>query len=111
MSAGLDSFAVDIGGTNFAGTGTLTVLSPDSLAGEAQVTAANFDDLIARVNAVPGLAGVLPFLIFAKGVSQTAEGRLVWNLAYRDNKLLINGTDLSAMTGQPSARGSAPNSR
>lgn len=105
VSAGLDSFAVDIGGTSLAGTGTLTALSPDSLAGEAQVTAANFDDLIARVNAAPGLASVLPFLIFAKGVSQTVGGHLVWNLAFRDNKLLVNGADLSAMTGRSPAQG------
>jgi len=105
VSAGLESFALDVGGANFAGTGKLTTASGGDLAGQAQITASNFDDLIARVNAVPELAGVRPALIFAKGVSQTVEGRLVWNLAYRDNKLLVNGTDLSAMTGQPSARG------
>ena len=106
VSAGLDSFALDIGSTSFAGTGKLTTLSPDDVAGQAQITASNFDDLIARVNAVPELAGVLPLFVFAKGVSQTVEGRLVWNLAYRDNKLLVNGTDLSAMTGRPPAQGS-----
>lgn len=100
VSAGLDSFALDVGSTSFAGAGKLTALSPDDLAGQAQITASNFDDLIARVNAIPELAGVLPLFVFAKGVSQTVEGRLVWNLAYRDNKLLVNGTDLSAMTGR-----------
>ena len=105
VSAALESLAVDIGGTSFAGAGKLTSASGGDLDGQAQVTASNFDNLIARVNAVPELAGVLPALIFAKGMSQTVEGRLVWNLAYRDNKLLVNGADLSAMTGQPSARG------
>ena len=105
VSAGLDSFALDIGSTSFAGTGKLTALSPDNLAGQAQITASNFDELIARVNAVPDQAGVLPLFVFAKGVSQTVEGRLVWNLAYRDNKLLVNGTDLSAMMGRPPAQG------
>ena len=105
VSAGLESFAIDVGGADFAGTGKLTTVSDGDLAGQAQITVSNFDDLIARVNAVPELAGVLPAFIFAKGVSLTVEGRLVWNLAYRDNKLLVNGTDLSAMTGQPSARG------
>ncbi len=105
VSAGLESFAIDLGGASFAGTGKMTTVSGGGLIGQAQITASNFDDLIARVNAVPGLAGVLPAFIFAKGVSQTVEGRLVWNLAYRDNKLLVNGTDLSAMTGQPSGRG------
>ena len=104
VSAGLDSFALDIGTTSFAGIGKLTALSPDDLAGQAQITASNFDELIARVNAVPELAGVLPLFVFAKGVSQTMEGRLVWNLAYRDNKLLVNGTDLLAMMGRPPAQ-------
>ena len=111
VSAGLDSFALDIGNTSFAGAGKLTALSPDDLAGQAQITASNFDDLIARVNVVPDLAGVLPLFVFAKGVSQTVEGRMVWNLAYRDNKLLVNGTDLSAMMGRPPAQGPGPRSR
>ncbi len=109
VSAGLDSFALEIGSTSFAGAGKLTTLSPDALSGQAQITASNFDDLIARVNAIPDLAGVLPLFVFAKGVSQTVEGRLVWNLAYRDNKLLVNGTDLSAMTGRAPVQG--PKSR
>ncbi len=104
VSAGLESFAIDVGGANIAGTGKLTTTPSGDLAGQAQITAGNFDDLIAHVNAVPELAGVLPAFIFAKGVSQTVEGRLVWNLAYRDSKLLVNGTDLSAMTGQPPVR-------
>lgn len=105
VSAGLDSFAVDVGGASFAGTGTLTAASPNDLTGQARVTAANFDDLIAHVNAIPELAGVLPLFVFAKGISQMVEGRLVWDVAYRDNKLLVNGTDLSAMTGQTPAPG------
>ena len=105
VSAGLESFAVDLGGASFTGAGKLTTVSGGDLTGQAQITASNFDALIARVNAVPELAGTLPALIFAKGISQTAEGRLVWDIAYRDNKFSVNGTDLSAMTGQPSARG------
>jgi hypothetical protein len=105
VSAGLESFAVDVGGASFSGNGKLTTVSGGGLAGQAQITASNFDDLIARVNAVPELAGVLPAFIFAKGISQTVEGRLVWNLAYRDAKLLVNGTDLSAMTGHPPVKG------
>lgn len=99
VSAGLESFAIDVGGASFAGMGALTSATPESLAGQAQVTAANFDDLLARVNSVPELSSVLPLLVFAKGVSRTVEGRLVWDIAYRDNKVSINGTDLSAMTG------------
>lgn len=99
VSAGLDSFAIDIGGASFAGAGKLTVVSPESVTGQAQVTATNFDDLIAHANAVPELAGVLPAFLFVKGVGRNVEGRLVWDVTYRDNRLLVNGTDLSAMAG------------
>ena len=111
VSAGLESFAIELGNTSLSGTGKLTTVSGGDMTGQAQITASNFDDLTARVNAVPELAGVLPALIFAKGISQTVEGRLVWNLAYRDNKLLVNGTDLSAMTGRPPVQGPGQKNR
>ena len=111
VSAGLDSFALDIGSTSLTGTGKLTALSPGDVAGQARINASNFDDLITRVNAVPELASVLPLFVFAKGISQTVEGRMVWNLAYRDSKLLVNGTDLSAMTGRAPAQGPGPRNR
>lgn len=99
VSAGLESFAVDLGGASFTGTGMLTTISPNDLAGQAQITATNFDKLVACLDATPESAHLLPLLVFAKGVSQTVGGRLVWNLTYRGNKLLVNGTDLSSITG------------
>jgi hypothetical protein len=63
------------------------------------VTATNFDDLIQRVNRSPELAGALPVFVFAKGIGRIVENRLVWDITYRDGKLLVNGTDLSSMMG------------
>jgi len=97
--AGLDSFAFDIGGTRVAGMGSVMMVSPPLMTGQAQVTATNFDELVQRVNGVPKLAGALPGLLFAKGVGRTVDNRLAWDITYRDNKLLVNGTDLSAMMG------------
>jgi len=99
VSAGLESFALDISGANFAGMGKLTIASSQNVAGQAQVTATNFDDLLQRINHIPELAGVLPVFVFAKGIGRTVENRLVWDITYRDNKLLVNGTDLSSMMG------------
>ncbi len=99
VSAGLDSFAIDIGGASFAGTGKLTVVSTGDLTGQAQVTATNFDDLVQRANEIPELASVLPAFLFAKGVGHAVNNQLVWDVIYRDNKLLVNGTDLLAMRG------------
>ncbi len=99
VSAGLDSFAFDIGGTRVAGTGTVMMVSPPLMTGQGQVTATNFDELVQRVNGIPKLAGALPGLLFAKGVGRTVDNRLVWDITCIDNRLLVNGTDLSAMMG------------
>ncbi len=105
VSVGLESFAVDLGGASLTGTGMLTTTSPGDLAGQAQITAANLDELIARLDATPECAHLLPLVILAKGYGQTVGGNLVWNIAYRNNKFSVNGTDLSAMTGRPPAQG------
>ena len=94
VSVGLDSFAVDLGGASFTGNGMLTTTPSGDLAGQVQITAGNFDELIARVNATPECDHLVPRLIYAKGISQKVGGRLVWNLAYRNGELLINGPNL-----------------
>ena len=38
-------------------------------------------------------------LAFAKGIARTAGERLVWDLTYRDGRMLVNDVDLSAMAG------------
>lgn len=99
VGAGLESFALDVGGASFAGMGRVTITSPETMAGQAQVTATNFDALLQRANAIPDLAGVLPVFVFAKGIARTVEDRLVWDITYLGSKVLVNGTDLSAMMG------------
>jgi len=99
VSAGLESFAVDIGGASFAGMGTMTMASPQQMTGQAQVTASNFDDLMQRASNIPELASVLPAFVFAKGIGRVVGNQVVWDVTYRDNKLLVNGTNLSAMMG------------
>ena len=99
VSAGLESFAFDLGSTGFAGMGAIMADSPQQISGQAQVTATNFDDLMQRANTMPELTSVLPAFVFAKGIGRVVGNQLVWDITYRDNKLLVNGTDLSAMTG------------
>ena len=99
VNAGLESFAFDMGGANFTGMGALTIPSPQQLTGQAQVVATNFDDLIQRANKIPELASVLPLFVFVKGIGRAVDNRVVWDITFRDNKLLVNGTDLSAMAG------------
>ena len=45
------------------------------------------------------LAQVLPALVFAKGIGRNVGDKVVWDVTYLGDKLLVNGTDLSAMTG------------
>ena len=52
-----------------------------------------------RVKAVPEFRGAVPALAFAKGIARTAGERLVWDLTYRDGRMLVNDVDLSAMAG------------
>ncbi len=104
VSAGLESFAIDSGGANFTGMGSVTIDSPQQMTGQAQVTATNIDALMQRANDIPEMASLLPALVFAKGIGRTVENRLVWEITYRDNRLLVNGTDLSAMTSGQAGR-------
>ncbi len=97
VSAGMESFAFDAGGASFAGMVNAVFDSPQQMTAQAQVTATNFDELVQRANNIPEMTGVLPALLFAKGTGRAIDNRLVWDIAFRDNKLLVNGTDLSAM--------------
>ena len=99
VKAGLENIDIEVGGATFTGAGQVSIAWPESLTGQAQLSATNFDALVARVNAIPELAGIVPVLIFAKGISRTVGDRLLWDLTYRDGSLLVNGTDVSAMTG------------
>ena len=99
VSAGLESFAVDIGGASFAGMGRVTMTAPQQMTGQAQVAATDFDALMQRANSIPEMAGALPLFVFAKGIGRAVDNRVVWDITFRDNKLLVNGTDLSAMAG------------
>ncbi len=105
VSAGLESFAFDTGGASFAGMGKMVFDSPQQMTGQAQVTATGFDSLVQRANDMPELAGVLPLFVFAKGIGRTVEDRLVWDITYRNDKLLVNGTDLSTLTGSGKSGG------
>lgn len=110
VTAGLESFALDIGRTAFAGMATLRAPTPNDLAAEGQVTATGFDALIDTVKAIPDLANALPVLVFAKGIGRTAGDRLVWDITYRGGQLVVNGVDLGAMAGGQQ-KAPAPGSR
>ncbi len=99
ISTGLESFSIDMAGSSFTGMGKLLFTSPEQFSGTAQVTATNLDLLQQQVATMPALANVVPVFIFAKGIGRTVENRMVWDITYRDGRLLVNSQDLTAMTG------------
>ena len=99
VTAGLESFALDIGRTAFTGMATLRAPTPDDSTAEGQVSATGFDALIETVKAIPDLASALPALVFAKGIGRDAGDRLVWDITYRHGQVVVNGVDLAAMAG------------
>ena len=99
VKTGLESFSFDMGGATFTGTADIDVAGPKQASGAGQITAANWDVLFTKIQNTPELAQGIPVMVFAKGIARTAGDRLVWDITFRDNKLLVNGTDLSRMAG------------
>ena len=100
LKAGLESFALDIGGASFAGKASVDLPAPNAVSGTAQVTATDMDALLTRVQANPALAQAVPVIVFAKGIGRTEGGKLVWDMQFDSSKLLVNGVDLMKMGGK-----------
>jgi hypothetical protein len=104
ITTGLDSFSVDLAGATIAGLGKLVFTSPEAFSGTAQITATNLDLLQQRVAAMPEAAQAIPVFILAKGIGRAVNNQVVWDVSYRDGRVLVNNQDLSAMMGgAPSA--------
>ena len=100
LKAGLESFALDMGGASFAGKADIDLPSPNAASGTAQVTATNMDALLAKVQANPALAQAVPVIVLAKGIGRTEGGKMVWDMQFDSTKLLVNGVDLLKMGGK-----------
>ena len=96
---GFDTLALDIAGTHLTGTGAFTSTGPASVAGQANLTARGLDALIAKAQSDPVLAQAVPVVIFLKGIARTSGDQSVWQVTVDNAKVLVNGVDLSALTG------------
>lgn len=108
ITAGLDSLTVELAGSTFTGNGKMLFTSPTEYAGAAQITATNLDALQQRLAADPTTAQAGPVIIFLKGVGRTVDNKMVWDLVYRDRRLLVNNQDLTALTGGGPSAAPAP---
>lgn len=100
IKAGLESFALDMGGATFTGTASFDFPTPSQASGTAQITATGFEALLAKVQENPVLAQGVPVMVLIKGFGRSVENRLVWDITYRNSKLLVNGVDVSKMGGK-----------
>ena len=97
ITAGIESFAIDVAGAGFTGMGKFLFTSPQDYSGTAQLTATNLDLLQQRIASDPDLAQGLPVIIFLKGIGRTVNNGMVWDVAYSNGRLLVNNQDLTAM--------------
>ena len=98
ISYGFDTLALDMAGAHLAGTGKFTSTGPNSVAGQAELTARGLDALIAKAQSDPMLQQAVPVVIFLKGIARTSGDQAVWQITVNNAKVLVNGVDLSAMT-------------
>jgi hypothetical protein len=112
ITGGIESMAVDVAGASFTGQGTMVATSPDpaALSGTATITAEHFDALMQKVQSMPALAQqAVPVMVFIKGIGRDVGGKLVWDISYKEGRVLINNVDLTAMAGgRPSAAARPP---
>jgi hypothetical protein len=99
INVGFDSLGLDIAGTQFAGNGKFNMTGPQTVTGQAEITANGLDALITKAQADPMLAQGVPVIIFLKGIAHTTGEKAVWQITAANNKVLVNGVDLSAMMG------------
>jgi hypothetical protein len=111
ITGGIESMTVEVGGATFTAQGKVVATAPDpgALTGTATITAENFDGLMQKVTAIPSLAQqAVPVMVFIKGIGRTVDNKLVWDIVYKENKVLINNVDLTAMAGGGGSAAPAP---
>ncbi len=96
---GVDSLALDIADTQFTGTGKFTMVDPNTVDGQMEISARGLDALIVQAQADPLLRRGVPAIIFLKGIAHTSSDQSVWQIAVANKAVTINGVDLSALAG------------
>ena len=96
---GFDTLAFDVAGLDVTGSGAFTSTSPQSVTGQAELTATGLDALIARVQADPMLQQAAPVAIMLKTMARTSGDKSVWQITVDNAKILVNGVDVSALAG------------
>jgi hypothetical protein len=104
VTAGLDTLLLDLGPAQLEGKGTLLLRGPDDLRGAARITATGMDALLAEVGNDPHLAPLVGGLALAMNLAKREGAQLVWNLAFADGRLTVNGIDPTQAPAAPQPR-------
>ena len=105
LEIAIDELGLDLGRASLSGTGSLDVASMTDITGEAEINVKGLDALIKTANTTPDLNEIAPILIFLKGIGRQDGDKTVWNIAYQDNNVTVNDTDLSALMPSAGAPG------
>ena len=97
--AGLDDLSLDFGPATLKGSGEVRISGINQYQGEAHFAATGLDALIKQANTVPELKQAGPVLFLLKGMGRQDGANTVWDVTYRDSKVLVNGNDLAGMLG------------
>lgn len=97
VTIAIDELVLDAGPAHLTGTGELAVASPSDATGKGELKLTGLDALIKLTGTDPALKMAMPVLIFLKGIGEVRGKEVVWKITYADDKVLVNGTDLSAM--------------
>jgi hypothetical protein len=97
--AGIETLHVESGPLLLEGTARVRAL-PDGTAGyEMHLTAHGLDAMLALVQADPKAAQITPMLYMAKGMAKPEGDGVVWNIAFADGVLKVNGTPMGQQPG------------
>ncbi len=97
MTAGLDELAFDMGPAKLAASGNIRTSGPGNVVGSADIKVTGLDALIQQAGNDPLLRQGTPVLIFLKGIGQQNGDVVTWKIAFANQKLTVNGTDMSQM--------------
>ena len=97
LVVGLDNVLIDLGLASLTAEGEVTIPSPAEISADAEIRVTGLDALIKRISSTPELKMAMPVLTFLKGLGKADGKQTVWKIAYEDNKLTVNGNDMSSM--------------
>lgn len=101
VRVGFEHLDIDLGFASMVASGNATVVSPNTARGQADIAITGLDAMMARTQKLPNAGQAMVVLAMAKGFGKAEGNRTVWHIAFsEDNKILVNGMDLTKMGGK-----------